>query len=545
MGNSRMRRYPALSYLLGAGALALLLPSALTLPRSGPQTLAEYAPVPGDSEGTSDVAEFASGTSSGIGFGSSKNGDSRVDDEDRKSNKIARKAGTKRCVGTPARQTEDRLSPPCIAFFEGDNGGATAQGVTRDEVVVVVATEKTESDPAAGQLIDCSTPPTPEDPPQDLVCKSYMKYFNERYQTYGRTVRLISSHNVKAAEVAERKPFAFGNFGNAENYFARNGILSVGYEGASRANYQATAGSLFSFRPDTEDYMKIGASYVCQDLAGQPARLSGNATDQNRTRKFAIWAEAANDYHKGMATKLQEQLTAQCGLNVDTIVYANDAANVARLREEGVTTVIFRHCYSCASGPTTVATNQGWFPEWVILGGQGGRGLDNNFYGRLANQAQWANAIGITYDYRRDTREEQPWFRAYREGCPDCPDFVATQRGASSAPAAYDMLQLLFYGIQSAGPKLTIANVDRGLHSIEADKSTSPYKPAAYFDPGNYTFVKDAARIWWDPSGFPPGSGTAGCWRLADGGNRFRAGEFGPTDARVKAPGPCQGDAFE
>jgi hypothetical protein len=38
-----------------------------------------------------------------------------------------------KCVGPPPlRQIEDPQSPPCKAYWKGDNGGATAQGVTRD-----------------------------------------------------------------------------------------------------------------------------------------------------------------------------------------------------------------------------------------------------------------------------------------------------------------------------------------------------------------------------------------------------------------------------
>src|SRR5687768_2178126 len=43
-----------------------------------------------------------------------------------------------RCVGDPPRQSEDPLAPPCVPFFEGDNYGDTAQGVTREEITVVV-----------------------------------------------------------------------------------------------------------------------------------------------------------------------------------------------------------------------------------------------------------------------------------------------------------------------------------------------------------------------------------------------------------------------
>jgi hypothetical protein len=44
----------------------------------------------------------------------------------------------KRCVGNPPRQTEDPTSPPCVAFFDGDNFGSTYQGVTGEEIRVLI-----------------------------------------------------------------------------------------------------------------------------------------------------------------------------------------------------------------------------------------------------------------------------------------------------------------------------------------------------------------------------------------------------------------------
>src|SRR5213076_962526 len=41
----------------------------------------------------------------------------------------------KQCVGPPPlRQIEDPQSPPCVNYWKGDNGGATARGVTRDNI---------------------------------------------------------------------------------------------------------------------------------------------------------------------------------------------------------------------------------------------------------------------------------------------------------------------------------------------------------------------------------------------------------------------------
>ncbi|HVL80630.1 MAG TPA: hypothetical protein VM840_03450 [Actinomycetota bacterium] len=540
MSRDVFRRYPALAYLVGAGMLAVLLPSALTLPNSGPPTLAEYAPVTGEGEGTGDVSALGQAGSGGLGFGSGRGRRDAPDQVTDPSDGIAQtRPGNKRCAGTPPRQTEDPLSPPCIGFFNGNNGGATARGVTGSEVRVFVETETSDSN--RGRIVDCGDPPAQDETPQDLVCKAYMTYFNERYQTYGRRVRLYSVHDLRVPDIEGREPFAIATMG-VEVQAGRRGIVSVGYNSIRRQNYQAASPHLFGFRADHVDHYRIGASYVCNELAGRPAVHSGNVADRSKPRRFAIWHDDTDGEQRDL---LVRHLNDLCGLEVTHFAARpNDPGAPGRFRSDDVTSVIALFQGQSAVTPTTLATNQGWFPEWVVLGDTGGRGLDTNFYARTANQASWANAFGITFDYRRDSIPEQHWYRAYREGCPDCPDFTAAQSGGSNAPYAYDMLTMLFYGIQAAGPRLTVANLDRGLHAIPQSSSTGPYRPAAYFEPGGYTYLKDAARIWWDPSGQPPGSPGSGCWRLPEEGRRHRAGEWRSDDGRVKGQGPCQGDSF-
>lgn len=536
-----LRRYPALSYLVAAGALALLLPSALTLPRSGPQTLAEYAPVPGDSDQAGNVAELGSTTSKGTGF--SKGDPSKVDDAPPLSGKqkFVLKQGTKRCVGNPPRQTEDPLSPPCIAFFDGDNGGATDKGVTREEVRVVVELERTSTDQRKGVTVDCALPIDDEDDQSDINCKAFMRYFNSRFQTWGRTVHLWNHHALNPDELnAKYDPFASGANGSSSS-FSKHKILSFGYLGQDNNAYKNNAPYFISYRPDTEDQAAIAASYVCSELAGKPASFSGSPLDRDTERVWGYWGDETS-----FKKRLLERLDEGCGIKIPPERQAAGvdprSGNAARLRAQGVTSVLIRVGNTSHAVITNEATQTGWFPEWVLPGESNLRGLDGNFYGRLANQSQWQNMFGITFDYRRDAIDEQSWFRAYREGCPDCP--VPTAAGGSNTPTAYDTLMLLFQGIQAAGPKLTAENIDRGLHSLPKNGSPTPYKPAAYFDPGNWTFIKDAMRIWWDPSGVPPGSGNTGCYRLPQDGKRYRAGEWLPNSSQVKAAGPCQADAF-
>jgi len=540
-----LRRYPALAYLAGAAALAILLPSALVLPNSGPPTLAEYAPVTGDGEGVGDMSALGQAGSGGLGFSSGGRRERAAGGEldGTAGGSVRRIPGTKRCVGEPPRQTEDPLSPPCVAFFQGDNGGATSKGVTRDEVAVFIRGTRDAGTQRPTET-DCGAAVTPDDDGQDHACKAFMRYFNERYQTYNRLVRFwLVRGDVTAHEEAlvRRGVFASVSPYSAVSQAAKHRSLAVGYEGSSRESYRRYPGHVMTFRPDVEDEVGIAASQICLQLHGRKARYSGNPTDRDRERVFGLW----HDDNVTVPQRLTQALSDTCGLTfAETVTRRDDASAPARLRSSNVTTVvvILGANYNV---PPTLATNAAWFPEWVIPSSSGSARPDTNGGARYIDQTQWANAIGITFDYKRDDFTEQHWVRAYREGCPPCPDPTpSASAGPRQAPYLYDALTMLFWGIQAAGPKLTPENLDRGLHAIPPNRSTDPYKPAGYFDPGNWSFVKDATTIWWDPQGQPPGSGQPGCWRLPGGGQRYRKGEWPAGDGGLKAAGPCQGDIY-
>jgi hypothetical protein len=110
----------------------------------------------------------------------------------------------------------------------------------------------------------------------------------------------------------------------------------------------------------------------------------------------------------------------------------------------------------------------------------------------------------------------------------------------------YDEFNLIFTGIQAAGPRLSPATWDRGIRSLPARQSRDPFAPSAYFSPGNHTFMKDYAFVWFDVGGVPPGGSRPGCWRLPQNGLRYRFEDWPshPGDADIHVPGqPCQADA--
>ena len=535
------RRYPALAFLGAAAALAILLPSALNVPQSGPTTLAEFAPVPGAGDGRSDISDLGSAQSGGLGFGTGRGGASRKAPE--ASAPKQSRPTLKRCVGSPPRQTEDPLSPPCVAFFDGDNFGATTKGVTRGEVTVVLFT----NNGPAGQFVDCALAPNAQDTAIDVGCKAYMRYFNERYQTYGRKVHMwqfytsgtTTNQATTAAIDMDSKKNPFAEVGDGRNFTdglnrenARRKVLTTVLPGVLRKSQQDFAPFLITFKPDYDDQSSIVASYICLKLAGRPARYAGPGTNQTDPRRFAFYAA-----DKGFQDRLDAQLQNQCDLKVTISedLTVSTAVPATQMRAAGATTAIV-----FGSGNLTLATanaNQaGWFPEWLIAGSNFTYSTDSSIAARNFEPTQWSRAFGVSFDYRRKGVVEQPWYQAYREACPSCPE---PDREAS---AVYDSLAMLFYGIQAAGPRLSPESLDKGMHAIPPNGSSTPYKPAAYFSPGNFSYIKDGMEIWWDASAQAPGETVLGCYRLTNGGQRFRLGEWLSGDHNLKQPdSPCQG----
>jgi hypothetical protein len=199
--------------------------------------------------------------------------------------------------------------------------------------------------------------------------------------------------------------------------------------------------------------------------------------------------------------------------------------DAARLRQAGVTTIIM---VGDSLFFMTSVDEIKWFPEWLVVPDAFG----NQAYSAFAPATQMANAFAITPQRRMpDHIEERENYRAAREACPDPTCGVVHN-------ALYEEFLLLFWGLQAAGPKLTIENVDRGLHAIPQQPSPNPWTPAAYFAPGNWSFVKDMMLARWDPAGVPPGQ-TPGCWRLVEYGKRYRTQDW------ATHPGDADFDRFD
>lgn len=584
-GRGRAKDYPPLM-LAGLVLLLLLaaLPSALNLPQTTPSETLEYAPVPPEDENTTPPAgNFSSlglGSSAGAGAVGGDGGPGGPPDPAPLEGRSVKAPSTKRCVGKPPRQAEDPMAPPCVAVFNGDNGGATYQGVTREEVRVVIYfggggqecyyDEACEPMPV-NKLYDLGQSPQEDDPRRTKLIRTWQRYFNERYQTYGRFVRLYvyygsgnssaESRRAAAGEILKTvKPFAtleyvYGNSNAYVSAMANRGVMSFGgREFRTLDQYREHKGLLWSFAPAAERLAEAFSSWLCKKAAPYPASFSGNAGQNGRPRVFGFLRTSnPNMTHYEVIADLVREKTEACGIRyaADATYPACPALNVganedeaaaamALFQAEGVSTIVWPGCWEGQMSRT--ANGSGYYPEWLTADL---RGFERSEVGAIGqDQNSWSRAWVVTPQQLMNADGlpvPAPCVDAYLSVDPE---LAMDTYEPNNACESYDDLRQLFTGIQVSGPKLTPGAIEKGFRAIPAKPSNNREQPSCYYEPGDYTCVKDAIAQWWDPTaaganagGPAPFKGFQGCYRVGDNGQRYLPGDWPEGDIlTMKAP---------
>ena len=559
--------------LISVCALVLILavlPSALNLPQTDPAETLEYAPVPPEDSAETPPA----GNVSSLGLGSSPGiratpssttvpggGPSGLGAR-------GRNPSTKRCVGTPPRQTEDPLSPPCVAHFTGDNGGSTYTGVEPEEVRVLfylepvgipTATSRGAEEATYASYDDLGQPEKENEFIWSRMLRIWQRYFNERFQTYGRTVHFYvyyATGRRNGATPEERrtdaamnfrdiKPFAVvvgvSNFADAyiDAISRRKVMVFLGYDpfngtiGQRREYFQKYPGMLWSYDPTVESRAAVYASWVCRQLVGRPASFSGPEF-MGRPRKFGLLYVEDQSVYTQFGKEVQARVNG-CGGNIAVVRTHTDRicgsqcgdhgiaqANIAAFQQAGVTTILWAGGHS--QNHPRMATAVGYFPEWAV-GGDATHELTPR--ASAHDQAQWVNAWAVTAITRRPQHNQRYCFQAAREADPDANSEDMRIAGCGF----YPYVRQLFTGIQVAGPRLGPRSMDKGFHAIPRIPSSHPEVPACFYDPGDYSCVKDGMAEYWDPDGRDPDAvSERGCWRMPEGGRRYLAGTWPERD---------------
>ena len=568
------RDYPPLAVAaLCMVLLLVLLPSSLNLPQANPSQTLEYAPVPPEDEnnpppsGNFSSLGLGSGRSSGISSGSGEDSGIGGDDSAPLRGR-GKNPSTKRCVGNPPRQTEDRLSPPCVAYFSGTNHGATHAGVTDNEVRILFYIDGSPSPtdhPPCDAWYDLDEPP-----PDDMALNPWregidalMVHFNDRFQTYERYVHgwihascgaTPEERRAEAAADYERiKPFAtiseVYEYRDAfQDYMASKGVLSFGsYTLTDDADHLQRPGYIWGHFPTIERLVANYVSFVCTQAVPYPVSLVPQRRGERR-RFGILYTDTEFLPEQQLIRRLVEEGVRRCGGEV-VMSRAQGQAGLARPREvppqnmaafqqAGVTTILA--VGESEADHTQAGAAIDYRPEWLAMG----QDISYEYVedSRDRDQEVWRGAVLISPSVRRDPPPSEPHCAtATREANPQVN--ALTPRIACGF---YPHMLQLFTGIQVAGPRLTPKSVEKGFRAIPAIPSNDPYTPACYYEQGDYTCVKDTTSMWWDPDAETTdrisGAPTRGCWRMREDGLRYVTGDWPKEDTlnRRRPDDPCQ-----
>jgi hypothetical protein len=211
------------------------------------------------------------------------------------------------------------------------------------------------------------------------------------------------------------------------------------------------------------------------------------------------------------------------------------AAAIARFKSAGVTSIIFSGDPIAPGTFTTEATNQDYFPEWIITGSAL---VDTTAAARGFDQEQWSHAFGISplaarvnpeisgsyYLYRWYTGEESP--------------------AAGTSGVILPLPQVFFAGLQGVGPDLTRENWVATLLAgeptpVAVSQPSLDWGDVEGWPETDYHGLDNWTEIWWDADATGPDEirrEGQGMYQYVDGGQRYFLGEWPEEDTRAFDP---------
>jgi hypothetical protein len=448
------------------------------------------------------------------------------------------------CPNRKAQVPNDPYSPPCFSF-SGNNGGVTAKGVTADTVLV--------SARIAG-LPDLSSAPSTQGPGQPFSIKpeeikrtvnALADYFNSRFQFYGRKIKVeffdgkgsfttelqgggqeqVEADSVKVAE--EIKAFAelFGFTAPYDDALARRKVISFGSPYLSREWMLERGPYVWSPAPDCTFIQETVSDWVVKRLIKKPAVWAGGDL-KDKTRTLAVIAPEQPWYQQ--CVNAGDRVLRENGVSQKRIAYkldfatlSNQAASViAKLRSEGITTVV------CGCDPafpiflTSKAQEQGYQPEWIITGAAL---VDVDVLGQLYQQDQWSRAFGVSFLGPMQPVRGTLGYAAYKLVRPN-------DEPTPLVDILYYNMYLLVIGLQMAGPNLTPETFERGMFAYPGGSGLAG---TWRFVNGRHTPNLDAREIYWDRNRTSVQNNEKGAYVESEPGKRYRPGQWPSGDPRV------------
>lgn len=446
------------------------------------------------------------------------------------------------------------LAPLCVPGHDGDNGGSTYRGVTKDSIKVAVYLIQSDATSRAIARAGGSDD-TPEERKQQY--REWVELYASQVETYGRAIELefIEASGPATDDAAARadalrvvKSGAFASL-NAPNTtyiaeLAAKGVLciqcglSLPAEQFARFAPYAWTMSAASTWVNLHN-VEFAHRYLWKKKAvhaGDPGfrsqdRVLGRISYDTADGSY----KAAREFYERELKKRGVVLTAKAVYNgyPDTAKSQQQARPIIQqMKAAGVTTIILAADPFAPVFFTQEATRQQYFPEWVATGEL----LDTSFFARLYDQQQWRNMFaptGVSARLPTELSESNRLLQWYYGRGP-------------TAEGSYNLIRLpvsmLLTGIHYAGELLTPQTYAAGQFNLQPARGGKSFPAISYgtkvWPMPDYTGIDDVAFIWWDPSARGRdelGNDGLGLYRFVDGGQRRMPRDY-PSSVRWFEP---------
>lgn len=462
-------------------------------------------------------------------------------------------------------------SPPCIGAFTGDNGGATARGVTATTIRIVRrGFPRSANDQAIEQVNEqaggASLATT------NAARDTLNGYFGQMYELYGRKIEWVdyeSKFGDKTvetqgggregacldAEVIANELNAFGVTGSegsvskpfSECAAQRGLVVFLGADYASDTFYEKYHPYIWALTMDCERITYQVYEYFGKRLYRKPAKYAGDPAFQSKERVFGTYTGKDDGSGDTTCSDIATKEAAKLGVDRGAFSTYNYTLDLSRLPDEaargiiqfkrdGVTSVVLACDGLSGIFLTQSASGQNFRPEWLVIG-IALTDIDNVV--RLYDEDQveghmfGLSQLGATPALLGPGSEAAQIYKK-----------ITGKTLHPGTAARFHDLAFVYNLLQAAGPVLNPAAIGTGARALPVLGAPSyavgrwSFSSAPDGTPGggDHTAIDDSREIYWMGDARSPADGKAGTFFTTYGGKRFTNGEWPAEDPPVYPP---------
>jgi hypothetical protein len=438
-----------------------------------------------------------------------------------------------------------KYAPECEPAWHGNNGGATAPGVTGSTITITyrefVSTDLSEIySLLPKQIIGTNSEAV-------TTLKADIKVFNKYFELYGRHVVLKSftgkgdliqemtggdQAQAEADAVTAKSLGAFADMSLADTSEFYTSALADQHVIAfpllylqNRAAYRQEEPYIYTPGPDCDSANEAIAATVGNAMKGLPAVFAGDPQLKTKTRTFGIIYND-NPYAQTCESDLVNSLKtynvspAKVGsFNFTPQNLPEQIINIIeQMKAAGITTIIFADEDPVSPGLfMQQAQADNYHPEWLFLPSFTGGNIDADALNRhFASEAPQEMSHVIVPGIASSKASSQEDYKVFKLGAPPKAKPLPTY----SLGWAYAPVMLLFSAIQQAGPDLTPTTFENAFHHL-TDSAPNGMFGQWNFGPNIVDPAASFQLLWWDPNAISNQDGLKGAMEPCFSGKQF------------------------